>query len=437
MKNQIKYYLFYLLLFLPIVQTVGQMTYLGLKKESNVRIAQNKLQNISAYWPKSHVIDDYIYVSTSNGIYKKDLRTLNDTVWSLYAFPEVPIRDFVKHNDSILGIAMKTQDSIMLLSADNGKTYVNHTSGFLLNKDNSNLIFLIAMNPLNHNSITVLRIGGGVEKSTDFGNTWSVLNPSIGGYQNRFAGYNPNDTTNIFITGEFMIFESFIYASYDSGLSWKLVQSISTHCTHILAFHPTNPDIIVSGGEFRISKSTDRGLSWKTVSNPDIYVTGLIYDTNNPNILYASGDITNPNAKDIQIFKSTDGGDSWSLFYTEEIENSDGVLDIHLYNNKLILYTLVNGIYSLDLNTANVISPKEDKIDLSIYPNPSKSIVFCKSSELFDYVRLVDSSGRILKEYKPDNKEFSIDISSLSNGFYISIFGNNNKVFSKKIIKGD
>jgi hypothetical protein len=121
-------------------------------------VAQSELQDISSYWPKSHVIDNYIYVPTLNGIYRKDLSTLNDTVWSLYAFPEIPIRDFVKHNDSILAIAMKTQDSIMLLFVDNGKTYVNHTSGFLMNKDNSNLISLIALNPLNHNAIVVLRV---------------------------------------------------------------------------------------------------------------------------------------------------------------------------------------------------------------------------------------------------------------------------------------
>jgi Secretion system C-terminal sorting domain len=411
-----------------------QLQYLGLKKEGNVRVAQKELQNICLYWPKSHVIDNYIYVPTLNGIYRKDLRALNDTVWSLYAFPGVPIRDFVKHNDSILAIAMKAQDSIMLLSADNGKTYVNHTSGFLLNKDNSNLIGLIAMNPLNHNSIVIWRVGAGVEKSMDFGNTWSVLNPSIGGYQNRFAGFNPNDTTNIFITGEFMIFESFIYSSYDSGNSWELVESIPNHCTHILAFHPTNPDIIMSGGEYRIAKSTDRGLSWKTDSYHGIYVTGLIYDTDNPNILYASGDIVSPNAKEIQIFKSTDGGDSWSLFYTEEIENSDGVLDIHLYKNKLIIYTLVSGVYSLDLKTTSVINPKENKIDLTVYQNPSNSTFLCKSSELFDYVRLMDSSGRILKEYKPDSKEFSIDISSFSSGIYLLQLWNDNGNYSKKVI---
>jgi hypothetical protein len=44
----------------------------------------------------------------------------------------------------------------------------------------------------------------------------------------------------------------------------------------------------------------------------------------------------------IQIrYKSTVGANNWSLFYTEKNENSDGVLDIHLYSNKLIdcLYT--------------------------------------------------------------------------------------------------
>jgi hypothetical protein len=409
------------------------MTYIGLKNESNVRTAKYELRNIGPYWPKSHLIDDYIYVPTLNGIYRKNLDSVNDTIWSLYAFEGIPILDFAKYKDSVLAITVKTKDSLMLLSPDDGKTYINHISDFFFKNDSLNTIWLLSMNPLNHKTIFVLHNRYGPAKSVDFGNSWSAIDEPIGGYQNRFVGFNPNDTCNIFYTGEFIYFDSFIYASYDSGSSWKLTESIPSHCTHILAFHPNNPDIIVSGGEGWIEKSTDRGLTWKKCGRLNVYVTGLIYDTENPDVLYASGDFQGV-SDTIKIFKSADGGDTWNLFYSEIIKNSDGVLDIHLYKNKLIIYTLVNGVYSLDLDAMDDMAPK-DILNLTIYPNPSKSALICKSAELFDYVRIIDSSGKLLSEYKPDSKDFSLNISFLNKGLYLTIFGNSSKVIFKKIIK--
>lgn len=435
MKRIIQLVFLFLLCTVNNYAQVSKLEYLGLKKEANVRVAMNKLAPLGeSYWIKSQIIGDYIYVPTLNGIYRKNLSSVNDTLWNLYAFEGVPIRDFVKHNDSILAITANTKDNLMLLSPDNGETSVNYTSDFFFKNENANIIWVLAMNPLNYKTLIVLHSKYGTAKSTDFGNNWSVMNTSIGGYQNRFAGFNPNDTTNIFFTGEFVIFDSFIYASYNNGLSWKLAESIPNHCTHILAFHPANSDIIVSGGEGRIAKSVDRGFSWKTVSiSTRLYITGLAYDTDNPNILYASGAYSGSD-ESIKIFKSIDGGDTWELFYTEVIENSDGVMDIHLYKNQLIIYTMVNGVYSLDLNTTNVINPKEDKIDLIVYPDQLNSTLYCKSTELFDYACLIDISGRIMRTYKPDNKEFNMDISSFCKGVYLLQLKNNNGNYSKKVL---
>lgn len=433
MKKQFKLHIIGLFLFFPFIHVIGQLTYIGLKNESNVRTAQYELRNIGPYWPKSHLIEDNIYVPTMNGIYRKNLSSVKDTLWSSFAFEGITILDFAKYKDSILAITFKTKDSLMLLSHDNGKTFVNHTSDFFFENDSINRILLLSINPLNHKTIYVLHNRYGPAKSVDFGKNWSVIDDPIGGYQNRFVGFNPNDTSNIFYTGEFIYFDSFIYVSYDSGSSWKLTESLLSHCTHILAFHPINPDIIVSGGEGRVAKSTDRGLTWKTCGRLGVYVTGLVYDTKNPDILYASG-ATHGTDEAIEIFKSVDGGDSWNLFYSEVINKFDGVLDIHLYKNKLIIYTFINGVYSLDLDALNVMAPK-DILDLTIYPNPTKSALICKSAEFFDYVRIIDGSGRLLKEYKPDGKEFSINISSLNKGLYLAIFGNKSMVISRKIIK--
>ena len=60
--------------------------YLGLGYEPGQGKEQRKVQ----------IIDGYIYVPTSNGIYRKNVSTLNDTIWDLYGFKGVSVRDFVK-----------------------------------------------------------------------------------------------------------------------------------------------------------------------------------------------------------------------------------------------------------------------------------------------------------------------------------------------------
>ena len=49
-------------------------------------------------------------------------------------------------------------------------------------------------------------------------------------------------------------------------------------------------------------------------------------------------------------------------------------MDIHLYKNKLIIHTLVKGVYSLDLSTMSIINPNEVNVDLIVYPNRQNCI---------------------------------------------------------------
>ena len=95
-------------LVLATTSSLSQITYLGLKEEGNIRFAQIELADSGAYWPKSKIIGDSLYVCTSSGIYVKNINTqVNDTLWSTFAFPNIPIRDFIKNDNTILALASK------------------------------------------------------------------------------------------------------------------------------------------------------------------------------------------------------------------------------------------------------------------------------------------------------------------------------------------
>ncbi|NLA24863.1 MAG: T9SS type A sorting domain-containing protein [Bacteroidales bacterium] len=433
MKTFIKKFTPVVLLLLQL-NSYGQMTYIGLKEEANVRNAQSYLFNnmVETYWPETQIIDNYLYVPTINGIYRKNLNTLNTVDWELYAFEGIPIIDFIKNNDTIMAAtAIWSNKELLLLSTDNGLTYEDYTPASFPYIEDKGRILRIAQNPHNRNTVAFMHLGqGGVSLSVDFGLNWAPQNTFIGGYQDWFIDFNPNDTTNIFHTGEQIYFNSYINATYDNGASWSTVESIPNHCTHSIAFHPFDKNIIVSAGEERLAKSTNQGLTWVTVGFVPEYIFKVIYDKENPNILYASGD-THGDSDDLRIHRSTDGGDSWHVFYEETIENSDGILDIHLYSDKLIIYTLVNGVYYLDLNTFNVNNVEYEN-ELVVYPNPAESFIYVKSNYTINNVKIYNLQGNFVKVI---NKTSTfIDLHHLSSGLYFFLIDTEIGLISRKVL---
>ena len=318
--------------------------------------------------PKLKLIEDTLFVCSYTGIYKKNL--YDDTDFEIYAFENVPIREFVKNGNQLLAskeydgdyIEFNT-DSLLLLSNDNGQTFIDFTPSYFLYWEDAylgyNYLFRIVQNPKNPNSLLVLSLYSGISKSDDFGVSWETLHEECFGYQNWDLAFHPLDTTTLFCTGESMIFFAGIRKSSDNGKTWSLHEK-DNNCFHSIAFHPTNPDILALGGEYLFEKSTDKGETWNAPSDGgDMYFYKVLFDEENPEILYASGvnrDPDNDPTHDIIfVYRSTDMGDSWHLFYQEYVGEECGyVRDMVKYKNKLIFYTRDWELFELDLeNTSN------------------------------------------------------------------------------------
>ncbi|MEG1026465.1 MAG: T9SS type A sorting domain-containing protein, partial [Flavobacterium sp.] len=357
-----------------------------------------------------------MYVSTRKGIYRKNIATtLNDTLWQLYAFPDVPIRNFVKKNDTILAITgYEATDTLMVRSTDSGQTYTDFTSPSFFDITPINALLQIDQHPQNPNEVVLVHRGYGISKSSDFGATWTLMNTFLGGYQDWFVGYNPNDPQNIMYTGEEIFFQSYIQSTYDGGASWQRVDSLQTHCTHGVAFHPTDKNTMISYGEGRIAKSVNQGMSWTDTGGLPIYIYKVVYDPNNPNTVYATGSFHGVNNV-IVIYRSNDAGDSWHLSYTEAVPEAQGGLDLHLYNNKLIVYTLVNGIYTLDIGLLDL---KKEQLQekLLVYPNPSSSVVNIENEYNINSIQVFDTAGRKVLSKFINNRQTVISIETFAEG---------------------
>lgn len=173
--------------------------------------------------------------------------------------------------------------------------------------------------------------GAGLLKSTDGGQSWTVLGVD------RFGGtgiakiiVDPANSNTIYVANTRTGTEGpalpprGVFKSTDGGQSWEALLSCSdASCMGAtdLAFLATNPPTLLAGLEgYGIARSTDGGANWQLISNglPDtnqVFVQRIVLDVSvgNPNVVYASIHVGIPDRYDgAVLFRSNDGGQSWA-----------------------------------------------------------------------------------------------------------------------------
>ncbi|MCU0648066.1 MAG: glycosyl hydrolase [Gemmatimonadaceae bacterium] len=179
--------------------------------------------------------------------------------------------------------------------------------------------------------------GGGLWKTTDGGETWApvtdgkITSASVGAV--AVSETNP-DVVYIgmgesAIRGNIMPGDG-VYRSTDAGKSWTHVGFRDVHAISKIRIHPTNPQVVfvaafgkysVPSAERGVFKSTDGGATWRKVLFRDdrTGAVDIAIDPKNPSIVYAA--LWEAYRKEYQmssggpgsgLFKSTDGGDTWT-----------------------------------------------------------------------------------------------------------------------------
>ena len=179
--------------------------------------------------------------------------------------------------------------------------------------------------------------GGGLWKTTDGGENWfpvtdfQITSSSIGA-----VAVAETDPDLVFIgTGETCIRGNIlpgdgVYRSRDAGATWEHIGFRDSHGISKIRIHPTDPAIVyvasfgkygVPSEERGVFRSTDGGDSWERILFRDerTGAIDIVIDRNNPDVLYASlweafrKEYTmSSGGPGSGMFKSTDGGDSWT-----------------------------------------------------------------------------------------------------------------------------
>ena len=180
--------------------------------------------------------------------------------------------------------------------------------------------------------------GGGVWKTTDGGINWEPISDgSVFGTGSVGAiGLSDSDPNTIYVgMGESPIRGNVshgdgVYKSTDAGKTWKRVGLEDTRQIGRVRVHPKNPEIVyvaALGHTFGpndqrgVFRSKDGGKTWdKVLSRGNkAGAIDLIIDPSNANVLYAGFWEVNRKPWTLEsggpgggIFKSTDGGDTWT-----------------------------------------------------------------------------------------------------------------------------
>ena len=189
--------------------------------------------------------------------------------------------------------------------------------------------------------------GGGLFKTTDGGTTWTpVTDGQIGSASVGAVAMAPSDPDIVYIgMGEVQLRANVlqgdgVYRSDDAGATWRHLGLADTHAIGRIRVHPANPERVYVAAlghpfgpnpERGVFRSLDGGDTWERVLFRDERsgAVDLVLDPSDPDVLYAtlwqvyrkpwrlwSG------GEGSGIFKSDDGGDTWT-----EITRNPGLPD--------------------------------------------------------------------------------------------------------------
>ncbi len=183
----------------------------------------------------------------------------------------------------------------------------------LMNEGLGTSVKALAIDPSNPSTLYAGGYGG-VYKSTDGGDHWTAANDGLGGVSVIALAIDPATPSTLYgvATGG-------VYKSTDGGGHWTAVNNgLTGRRFRVLAIDPLDPAILYAGSGGGVHKTTDGGNHWIAVNQglhdpffgppPVADIRALAIDPSTPSTVYAGSMDDVPG-----LFKTTDGGASWTL----------------------------------------------------------------------------------------------------------------------------
>jgi len=165
----------------------------------------------------------------------------------------------------------------------------------------------VAIDPVNPETIYAATGSGGVWRSDDGGQHWTLPGDDMVSRKVEWIEVDPGNSATLY-AGIENLGRPGLWRSTDRGKTWAPVRPDKT--SYILgqpiAFAPSNPKIVYAPSTNLHYRSADGGKTWESfrVDGQDAYAFAI--DPKNPKIIYAGGRGT-----EHQLRRSADGGKTW------------------------------------------------------------------------------------------------------------------------------
>ncbi len=203
---------------------------------------------------------------------------------------------------------------------------------------------LLAIDPVKTNVLYTMNASDGLEVTTDGGVTWSA--PTIpkpagspsGGTTNQPSlqgvAADPNHSGVVYVVGGNPAFhpgKGYFLKSTDFGNTWTLLNSTSGFGSRIFINPKNSLEIygtslsnigctVSNAGQCGIYKSTDGGQSWTELSIPENIVQNVAIDLT-PGLLYAG-------AYNSNVYYSADGGATWNPVFPQSTPLTPNIVNV-------------------------------------------------------------------------------------------------------------
>ena len=112
------------------------------------------------------------------------------------------------------------------------------------------------------------------------------------------------------------------------------------------------------------------------------------------------------------------------------------------------LSSIVSGSYLLELTDSQgcvktdsfnvpflLLVPERNSIDISVFPNPTTSIIYIEGMDPYDQLKLFNAYGKLLYSSEAIRKDIHLDLKGFVNGVYYLCIERGNELYFQKVIK--
>lgn len=231
----------------------------------------------------------------------------------------------------VYGIGINPKNPETIIVGGLGRTlYKTHNGGLSWTIDSiefrsgSSQLTNILISSVDTNIVLAGGVFNSIRRSTDQGVNWeNVFEPE------KPLFISPGETIIENPDNPLMIYagdntSNRIFRSMNGGVSWDTIATLNVSGLCTLTLKPDSSNVLFAGCKLGIiKKSTDSGLSWRTVASirekGDTEIPKIVFSKKNPSIGFAIVAYFLPkNKPNGGIYKTTDGGETWNEFASKD-----------------------------------------------------------------------------------------------------------------------